>query len=163
MGKERFAPAMGCALLAPAFVLLAGNASAQSPSKFSLCTESGTLSSRVEFADVQRAKQILARRDPWAKQLSEFDLALRQKTAEPTSLQQFLAFASDAALDWTPDERAAWQPVIGKLSAALTGLNLPVPNVDCENEWQGRIWVTVQVPPSIFLDKSRPNRLTYGG
>ncbi|HET8547729.1 MAG TPA: hypothetical protein VFL57_06995 [Bryobacteraceae bacterium] len=130
MVRERFAPAMEGALLAAAFVMLAGHASAQSTTTFSLCTESGTLSSRVQFADLQRAKQILARRDKWAKQLSEFDLALRQKTAEPTSLQQFLAFASDAALDWTPEEQTAWRPLLEKLSAVLSGLNLRVPGIE---------------------------------
>src|SRR5512142_1815061 len=86
MGCERWKDALAGALLAAAFMHLAGNASAQSTAGFSLCTEKGTLSSRVQFADLERAKQILARKDPWARQLSEFDLAARRKTAEPTSL-----------------------------------------------------------------------------
>jgi hypothetical protein len=130
MACERCNGAKACAMLATVFLMLAGNASAQSTAKFSLCTESSTLSSRVQFADMERSRQILARRDAWAKQLSEFDRGARLKTAEPASLQQFLAFASEAALAWTPGQESAWRPLIDKLSSALSGLNLQVPGIE---------------------------------
>jgi hypothetical protein len=57
-------------------------------------------------------------------------MGARQKTAEPTTLQAFLDFTADAARVWTAQETASWKPVIDKLSAALEGLRLHVPNID---------------------------------
>jgi hypothetical protein len=96
----------------------------------SSCTKSNTLSRRVDFADLHRARKILGHKDPWAKQLSDFDLGARQKTAEPTSLREFLEFAADAGMAWTAQERASWRPLIHKLSDAMQGLNLHVPHID---------------------------------
>jgi hypothetical protein len=96
----------------------------------SACTTGDTLSKRVAFAGLHRAQKILGHKDPWAKQLSDFDLGVRQKTAEPTTLQAFLDFAADAGRVWTAQEQASWQPLIDQLSAALAGLRLHVPNID---------------------------------
>jgi hypothetical protein len=96
----------------------------------SSCTQSNTLSKRVDFADLHRAMQTLGHTDKWAKQLSEFDLGARQKTAAATSLHEFLTFAAASSVGWTPQEQAAWQAVIEKLSAATAGMNLHVPNID---------------------------------
>ena len=93
-------------------------------------TESNTLSKRVDFAGLHRARKILGHKDPWANQLSDFDLGARQKTAEPTSLDEFLGFAADAGLDWTDQEKAGWKALVDKLSDAMKGLNLHVPNID---------------------------------
>jgi hypothetical protein len=95
----------------------------------SSCTKSDTLSKRVDFADLDRARKILGHKDPWADQLSDFDLGARQKTAEPTSLHEFLGFAADAGLGWTAQEEAGWKAVVDKLSEAMQGLNLHVPNI----------------------------------
>src|SRR5262245_40756941 len=73
------------------------------------CTKSDTLSKRVDFADLDRARKILGHKDPWAKQLSDFDWGARQKTAEPTSLHEFLGFAANAGLGWTAQEEAGWK------------------------------------------------------
>ncbi|HEY5869605.1 MAG TPA: hypothetical protein VI542_29255 [Candidatus Tectomicrobia bacterium] len=96
----------------------------------SSCTKSHTLSKRLDFANLHRARKILGHKDPWAKQLSDFDMGVRQKTAEPTSLQEFLGFAADAGLSWTVQEKAGWKAVVNKLSDAMKGLNLHVPNID---------------------------------
>jgi hypothetical protein len=95
----------------------------------SSCTKSNTLSKRLGFADLHRARKILGHKDPWANQLSDFDLGARQKTAEPTSLHEFLGFAADAGLDWTAQEKAGWKALVDKLSDAMKGLNLHVPNI----------------------------------
>jgi len=94
------------------------------------CTESNTLSRRMEFADLQRARHLLGHTDAWARQLSNFDLGVRQKTTALTSLQDFLAFATNAGLGWTDQEEAGWRPLVDKLSSALEGLNLHVPKID---------------------------------
>jgi hypothetical protein len=94
------------------------------------CTEVNTLSRRVEFADLQRARHQLGHTDAWARQLSDFDLGVRQKTAGSTILRDFLGFAMNAGVGWTDQEEAAWRPLVEKLSNALKGLNLHVPNID---------------------------------
>jgi hypothetical protein len=94
------------------------------------CTESNTVSRRVDFADVHRARHLLGRRDDWARQLSDFDLGIRQKTAARTSLNKFLDFAENAGRGWTLQEKAGWQPLIDKLSKAMKGLDLELPDID---------------------------------
>lgn len=94
------------------------------------CTDSSTLPGRVDFADLKRARHLLGHTDAWARQLSDFDLRARQKTTQPTGLQEFLAFAADAGLGWTAQEEAGWKAVVDKLSDAMKGLNLHVPNID---------------------------------
>ena len=69
-----------------------------------------TLSKGVDFSNLDRAQKILGHKDPWAKQLSDFDRGARQKTIEPTSLREFLDFAADAGLSWTALEKANWTP-----------------------------------------------------
>lgn len=94
------------------------------------CTESNSLSRRVDFAGVRRAGHLLGHTDAWARQLSDFDLGVRQKTAAPTSLHAFLDFAATAGVSWTPQEEAAWEALTDKLSSAMQGLDLHLPNID---------------------------------
>jgi hypothetical protein len=92
--------------------------------------EKKSLSDRMQFATEHRASTILGKRDAWARQLSAFDLGIRQKTAETTSLKEFLDFTSEAALEWTPEERASWEPVVDRLSDVLEGLGVHLTNID---------------------------------
>ena len=69
-------------------------------------------------------------KEDWARQLSAFDLGVRQQTAQPTRLHEFLDFASEAALKWTPEERASWGAMIDKLSHAMEDLGVDLPNID---------------------------------
>jgi hypothetical protein len=57
-------------------------------------------------------------------------MGARQKTTEPTNLKEFLRFAADAGRGWTAVEKANWKALVGKLSDAMKGLNLHVPNID---------------------------------
>ena len=57
-------------------------------------------------------------------------MGARQKTTAPTNLTEFLAFAADAGRGWTAAEKANWRALVGKLSDAMNGLNLHVPNID---------------------------------
>jgi hypothetical protein len=107
-------------------------ASAQAPQvalDTSSCAASHALSKRVTFADAHQGQKSLGHKDRWAAQLSEFEMSARQKTAEQTNLKEFLDFAAGAARRWTAEEKANWRPVIGKLSAAMRGLNVHVPNI----------------------------------
>jgi hypothetical protein len=78
---------------------------------------------------VDRASKHLRRPTAWARQLSAFDRGARQRTLEPTSTQGFLAFASNAAVAWAPDEQAYWSGLADRLSDAVAGLNLKVPQI----------------------------------
>jgi hypothetical protein len=93
------------------------------------CLESTTLSERLEFASAERGGEILGRADRWARQLSAFDRAARQRTLEPTTMEELLAFVSGNVLSWTPDERAYWSRLVDRLSTATTGLMLSVPEI----------------------------------
>jgi hypothetical protein len=96
----------------------------------SSCTKSHTLSKSVDFADLHRAQKTLGHKYRWARQLSEFEMGARQRTAEPTTLKEFLDFAAGAARSWTAVEKANWQILVDKSSDALKGLNVHVPNID---------------------------------
>jgi len=91
------------------------------------CTSSTTFAKRIEFASLPEAMNILGKPDPWARQLSDFELHARQKTTEPTTLHEFLDFAPENAVQWSAQERAAWQAVIDQLSIALSDLNVRIP------------------------------------
>ena len=58
------------------FVISSAKAQTASP-----CINSASPSRRVEFADISRARHLLGHPDAWTRQLSDFDLEVRQKTA----------------------------------------------------------------------------------
>jgi hypothetical protein len=93
------------------------------------CFEPTTLSERLEFASAERGGEILGRADQWARQLSAFDRAARQRTLEPTTMGELLAFVSGNALSWTSEERAYWSRLADRLSEAVSGLMLSVPEI----------------------------------
>jgi hypothetical protein len=126
---------LGCvlALAIVVVLLIPATAAAQAQeaaANASSCHTSHTLSKCVDFADLRRAQKALGHKDQWARQLSDFEMGARQKTAEPTNLKQFLDFAADAGMRWTPMEKAKWKAVVGKLSDAMKGLNVHVPSID---------------------------------
>ena len=114
-------------LLIPA---TAGAQAQQAAADPSSCAASHILSTRVTFADLHLAQTTLGHKDRWARQLSDFDMSARQKTAEPTDLKEFLDFAVDEGRGWTAQEEDSWQAVVARLSDAMKGLNLRVPNID---------------------------------
>ena len=93
------------------------------------CAAKATLSERLAFASVDRSRKILGHPDEWARQLSDFDRGARQRTLEPTALQGFLEFASNAATPWSPDEEAYWSAIADRLSAVTAGLDLKIPHI----------------------------------
>lgn len=94
------------------------------------CGNSRTLSESADFADRHQAEKILAQKDRWARQLSDFDMGARQKTAAPTDLKTFLDFAAAAGRGWTAEEQNNWHTLVDRLSDAMKGLNLHLPNID---------------------------------
>lgn len=94
------------------------------------CAQGRSLSKRVDFADLHGAHKTLGHKDRWARQLSDFEMGARQRTAEPTNLKEFLDFAAGAGRRWTALEKANWRALVRKLSESMKGLNLHVPNID---------------------------------
>jgi hypothetical protein len=127
-GHLRCLPAVVIAVgvLIPAAAAQAQQAAAGASS----CGTSHSLSRSVDFADLLRAEKTLGHKDQWARQLSDFEMGARQKTTAPTNLQEFLDFAAGAGRGWTALEKANWQALVGKLSDAMNGLNLHLPNID---------------------------------
>jgi hypothetical protein len=126
---------LGCGLMVALVTVLlvpAAPAAQEQPAaaKTSSCTNSPTLAESVDFMDLHRAEKILAHKDRWAAQLSDFDMGARQKTAEPTDVKTFLEFAASAGRGWTAGEKNHWQALVDRLSDAMRGLNLHLPNID---------------------------------
>jgi hypothetical protein len=92
------------------------------------CLTKTTLSEWLQFAGINRAREILGRSDEWARQLSAFDRGVRQRTLEPTDTRGFLEFVSAEAAEWTQDEQLYWKSLIDQLSEALDGMNLNIPD-----------------------------------
>jgi creatinine amidohydrolase len=92
------------------------------------CLTETTLSDRLQFADIDQAREILGRSDEWARQLSAFDRGVRMKTTEPTTTRGFLEFVSGETAAWTSDEEAYWQSLIDQLSEAMEGINVNIPD-----------------------------------
>ena len=133
--SNRFAPLghLRCVLAVVIVIVLLIPATAQTQgaaANASSCKQSQTLSACVEFAGLHRAQKILGHKDRWARQLSDFDMGASQKTAEPTNLKEFLDFAADAGRGWTALEESNWKAVVDKLSDAMKGLNLRLPNIE---------------------------------
>ena len=136
--SERFRASQGhlnCVLAAAivAVFLIPATAGAQvqqAAAGASSCGISHSLSKRLDFADLLRAQKTLGHKDRYAKQLSDFEMGARQKTTAPTNLKEFLDFAAAAGRSWTALEKENWQALVGKLSDAMEGLNLHVPNID---------------------------------
>jgi hypothetical protein len=92
------------------------------------CLTKTTLSERLRFAGIDRARDILGRSDEWARQLSAFDRGVRMRTTEPTNTRDFLEFVSGAAAAWTDDEMIYWKSIVDQLSKAMEGMNLNIPD-----------------------------------
>lgn len=93
------------------------------------CLAKPALADRLAFASLDDARRILARPDSYSRQLSVFDRGAHLRTTEPTTTQDYLRFAADAARAWTPDEEAYWSTLASGLNDAIAGLNLRIPQM----------------------------------
>ena len=127
---------LGCVLAVVIVIVLLSPATATAQIQGAAANES---SCKVEPNPVQRAwssRTFIAHRKPSDTRIGgptnsvTLILGARQKTAEPTSLKEFLDFAADAGGEWRALEKTNWKAVVGKLSDAMKALNLRIPNID---------------------------------
>lgn len=95
----------------------------------SVCLTGTSFLGNVTFASEATASELLSRADGWARQLSAFEMAARQRTEAEGSLPHFLAFLGSAGREWTPDEEAYWQQQVERVSEAMAGLRLRLADV----------------------------------
>jgi hypothetical protein len=81
----------------------------------------------VRFATAEESRLRLGTRDDFVAALGEYDRSARTGRRGAVSEKDFLAFAAEQALDWTPAEVAKLSGSIAKISALLKPLQLPLP------------------------------------
>ena len=75
---------------------------------------------KPEFVDVKTATSIIAEKDKYIGNFSEFDLQSRLGTSEKASMEEFLEFLSHQTLDWTNSEREKVERVFEELENAYS-------------------------------------------
>lgn len=120
----------------------------------------------IEFASLEAGRALLGARDEFVAQLSPFDRAARLQSAEDVAEAEFLAFASAAAREWTPDERArltaAFAAIEPKLAELLPELATPIVLVKTSGEEEGGAGYTranAVMLPNVLQDEQSLQRL----
>jgi hypothetical protein len=95
----------------------------------------------IEFASIEKGRDVLGARDDFVARLSSFDRAARLKSADDVSEDEYLAFARAAAREWSNDERArltnAFTAIKPKLAALLPELDAPILLIKTSGEEEG--------------------------
>jgi hypothetical protein len=95
----------------------------------------------IELASIEAGRAVLGTRDDFVSRLSPFDRAARLKSPRDVSEAEYLAFATAAAREWAPDERArltaAFAAIEPKLKELLPPLDAPILVVKTSGEEEG--------------------------
>lgn len=83
----------------------------------------------VKFAGAGEAAVELGRTDAFVEALSPFDRAVRKKTDQPVSQDEFLRFVSQQALSWPDPEIDQLTRILGSISNKIARLHLTLPSV----------------------------------
>lgn len=81
----------------------------------------------VRFATLEEAAKILGTRDEFVSRMSPFDRAVRMKTDQPVSEEQFLKSVAGSARAWEPEETDRLGRAIRAISPKLSRLKLNFP------------------------------------
>ena len=92
-----------------------------------LAASVSALAQQIAFAGLTEARSILATSDAYSKTMSDFDRSARLGSARTVSESEFLAFAADAALDWSEEERSAIEAALDDIMPTVKRLRLPLP------------------------------------
>ena len=92
-----------------------------------LAASVGAAAQQIAFAGLAEARSILATPDAYSTTMSDFDRSARLGSARTVTASEFLAFAADAALDWSDEERSAIETALDEIMPAVKRLRLPLP------------------------------------
>jgi len=126
----------------------------------------GLAAHEIEFASIERAREVLGARDDFVARLSPFDRSARLKSAGEVSEDEYLAFARAAGREWSNDERArltnAFAAIKPKLAELLPELDAPILLIKTSGEEEGGAGYTrassVMLPQAL-ADESDLQRL----
>jgi hypothetical protein len=82
---------------------------------------------RIRFATLARARQLLMADDEWMAATSAFQRRAIMGRAEPVSGEAFRRWNADAAREWPEDERQRWMDAITAIAPQLADLRIPLP------------------------------------
>src|SRR5262245_46668141 len=101
----------------------------------------GAVAHEIELASIEKARVVLGARDDFVARLSPFDRAARLKSADAVSEDEYLAFTTAAAREWSNDERArltsAFAAIKPKLAELLPELDAPILLIRTSGEEEG--------------------------
>lgn len=89
----------------------------------------GLRGTRVRFASVDEARQLLATPDDWLRVTGDVQRRTLMGRDTPASLEDFARWQADNVLPWTADTLARWQKALAQLAPRLNALDLPLPPV----------------------------------
>ena len=81
-----------------------------------------------EFATVEQGRAIIAARDEYIQRLSPLERALKAKSEEPVSEENFLKLLTGAVQPWPETDRAAVEAALESIRPKVAELSLPLPN-----------------------------------
>lgn len=83
----------------------------------------------IEFASVEKGRELLTEEDDFIRRLSPFDRAARMKTDRPVSQAEFLKFVGGSVMDWTAPDKERVEAAIARIRPALDALPLKLPKI----------------------------------
>jgi hypothetical protein len=126
----------------------------------------GAAAHELEFASIERARDVLGTRDDFVARMSSFDRAARLESAGEVREDEYLAFTRAAAREWSNDERArltnAFAAIRPKLAELLPELDAPILLIKTSGEEEGGAGYTranAVMLPQALADESDLQRL----
>jgi hypothetical protein len=83
----------------------------------------------IHFAAPDEAAALIAARDTFVTAMGPFDLAARLHSADPVTVDQYLAHARAQVLPWTDEQRAAMTETVTTAAGLLADARLRLPNL----------------------------------
>jgi hypothetical protein len=82
---------------------------------------------RVRFASVAQARELLVADDEWMAATSAFQRRAVMGSAQPVTLEAFKAWNGDAARAWPAAQRERWLRALQAIAPAVAALRIPLP------------------------------------
>ena len=88
-----------------------------------------TEKTQVEFASVEKGREILCAEDYYVMNMSPFDRASRLQSDEPVSREDYLKFVAKSVVQWNESDKQKIEPILGRLRESIKGYGLELPKV----------------------------------